>query len=126
MVQPWWDAEGKVGGIVIFSEGTEHRARGQLRSRRRARTMDRISPPSINPCFCRLGSWLDAEAVAGRGEHPSFRDLDRLHRKFHAHANEIIDRKNQSGETAEPAMLAELRAMRDDLLEKPQHLAQVL
>lgn len=109
---------------LILHAGVEHRAwSAELEEFVHGH---RISPPSITPHFSRLGSWLDAEAVAGRGERPGFRALDGLHRKFHAHANEIIDRKDQSGETTEPAALAEFRAMRDDLLEKLQHLAQAL
>jgi hypothetical protein len=82
------------------------------------------APPSLDRHLCRLGSWLDTEASAGRGGRPSFQTIDSLHKKLHACGEEILKKKVE-GESAElDAELNELRSLRDELVMNLQILLQ--
>jgi EAL domain-containing protein (putative c-di-GMP-specific phosphodiesterase class I) len=85
---------------------------------------DRLAAPRIDHHLCRFGSWLDAEASAGRGKRTGFQAIDALHQKLHAHANGILDLKNESEGTAAFTGLTELHTLRDGLLEKLQYFVQ--
>jgi hypothetical protein len=92
----------------------------------------RLAPPRMDPHLCRFGSWLDAEASAGRGAQSGIQAMDTLHRKLHAHANGILDlkvqsgdRKVQNGRHATCDGLTDLHALRDGLLEKLHNFVQM-
>ena len=86
---------------------------------------DRLAAPRIDHHLCRFGSWLDAEASAGRGERTGFQAIDALHQKLHAHANGILDLKIESEGAAAFTGLTELHTLRDGLLEKLQYFVQM-
>jgi len=85
---------------------------------------NRLGAPRVDHHLCRFGSWLDAEASAGRGERADFQAIDVLHQGLHAYANGILDLKSESeGMPAFPG-LTELHALRDGLLEKLQYFVE--
>ena len=84
----------------------------------------RLAAPRMDHHLCRFGSWLDAEASAGRSDRASFQVIDALHQKLHTHANEILDSKGENEGIAAFAGLTELHTLRDGLLEKLQYFVQ--
>lgn len=86
----------------------------------------RHAPPPMDHHRCRFGSWLDAEAAAGRGTRPGFQALDALHQRTHAFANGILDLKADGEGKVASAASVELHALRDGLLEKLQYFVQAL
>jgi diguanylate cyclase (GGDEF)-like protein/PAS domain S-box-containing protein len=84
----------------------------------------RLAAPRMDHHLCRFGSWLDAEASAGRSDRASFRVIDALHQKLHTYAKEILDSKGENEGIAAFAGLKELYTLRDGLLEKLQYFVQ--
>lgn len=76
----------------------------------------------IDPHHCRLGSWLDGEASAGRGESGDFREMEQWHQRLHGCANGLLQRTKEQGEQPESGALTELLRLRDGLIEKLQTL----
>jgi diguanylate cyclase (GGDEF)-like protein/PAS domain S-box-containing protein len=86
----------------------------------------RNTPPTMDQHLCRFGTWLDAEASAGRGGRPGFQAIDSLHQRVHAYANGLLDLKAHSEEEASFGGLNELYTLRDGMLEKLQYFVQSL
>jgi diguanylate cyclase (GGDEF)-like protein/PAS domain S-box-containing protein len=84
------------------------------------------TPPLLDAHDCRFGVWLDEEAAAGRGSRSGFLAIDALHQKLHGFANELLALKADGREAEALTGLGELRAMRDNLLERLQYFVQTL
>jgi diguanylate cyclase (GGDEF)-like protein/PAS domain S-box-containing protein len=80
--------------------------------------------PGTDRRECRLGGWLFAEALAGRSDRAGLKEIDALHQQVHNLAEEIIALKTDGRGAAAMVGLEELRALRDELLEKLQSLMQ--
>lgn len=72
-----------------------------------------------------IRAWMDAETSAGRGNEAEFRSVYDVHRELHTQADDILGRRAQNGGAMTEA-LPQLHALRDDLLEKLEDLAQTL
>lgn len=86
----------------------------------------RHTAPVLNHHQCRFGGWLFAEASAGRGGRPGFKDIDAMHQQVHALAAEILALKARDRGPAAKVILDELFAMRDALIEKLNLLVQTI
>ncbi len=86
----------------------------------------RHTAPVLEHQQCRFGGWLFAEAAAGRGGRPGFKDLEALHQQVHSLASEILALKASGHGAAALVALEELHAMRDTLLEKLNNLVRSL
>lgn len=86
----------------------------------------RHSPPEVDHHLCRFGSWMDAEAAAGRGNRPGFRSIDILHQRMHTYAAELVRVKGFQGKTAALAHMPELHSLNEKLQEKLHYMVQSL
>jgi diguanylate cyclase (GGDEF)-like protein/PAS domain S-box-containing protein len=87
---------------------------------------DRQNFPILDHHACRFGSWLDAEAAAGRGERAGFQVIDALHQRLHTFANGILELKERHEERVAVAGLTELHGLRDGMLDRLQYFVQSL
>jgi diguanylate cyclase (GGDEF)-like protein/PAS domain S-box-containing protein len=86
-----------------------------------------IEAPTMDHHHCRFGSWLDAEAWAGRGDNDDFQAIDASHQRLHGFANGMLKLTNHDRERAEAqAGLRDLQALRDDMFDKVQSFVQSL
>lgn len=83
---------------------------------------ERHTATVIDPHHCRFGSWLDAEASAGRGEHSDFQEMEQWHQRLHGCANGLLQRTKEQGEEPELGAFTELLRLRDGLIEKLETL----
>jgi diguanylate cyclase (GGDEF)-like protein/PAS domain S-box-containing protein len=86
----------------------------------------RHTAPVLDHQQCRFGGWLFAQAAAGRGGRPGFKDINALHHQVHALASEILALKADDRGPAALVALGELHGMRDTLLQKLNGLVQSL
>jgi diguanylate cyclase (GGDEF)-like protein/PAS domain S-box-containing protein len=82
--------------------------------------------PTMDQHQCRFGSWLDAEAAAGRGERPGFHAIDSLHQRIHERGNELVALRSDDRGAEALTGLGELGSLRDSLLERLQYFVQSL
>ena len=79
---------------------------------------------------CRFGIWLHGEALvdgvvlSGRGGLLGFQRIDALHQKIHALAAEVHSLNGDRRNAEATGHITELRALRDELLEKLSNLLQ--
>ncbi len=86
----------------------------------------RQTAPELDHHLCRFGSWLDAEASAGRGERAGFKAIDALHLELHDVGAAMLASRTSADRQASLARLSELHALRDRLFEKLSYLIQSL
>jgi EAL domain-containing protein (putative c-di-GMP-specific phosphodiesterase class I) len=86
----------------------------------------RHEAPAMDHHHCRFGSWLDAEASAGRGEHAAFQVMDALHQRLHGFANGMVEQTPDHDRDWASAGLTELYTLRDGMLERLQYFVQTL
>jgi hypothetical protein len=86
----------------------------------------RQTAPVLDHHLCRFGSWLDAEASAGRGERAGFKAIDALHQELHDVGAAMLESRTSADRQASLARLSELHALRDRLFEKLSYLMQSL
>ena len=99
---------------VLFAM-VEHRA--WVADIRRYVDDESAAPPPIDCNQCQFGRWLD-EIGADRGAgEPVLRRVTRLHEAIHQHAAELIDLKGRGLPNLAQSQVADLEAMRDELLE---------
>jgi EAL domain-containing protein (putative c-di-GMP-specific phosphodiesterase class I) len=82
--------------------------------------------PVMDHHHCRFGSWLDAEASAGRGDHAAFQVMDGLHQKLHGFADGMLNRPAGRNREWTSADLNELHTLRDGMFERLQYFVQTL
>ena len=82
--------------------------------------------PEMDHHHCRFGSWLDAEASAGRGDHAAFQVMDALHQRLHGFADGMLNQAIDVDSDQVLASLSELFALRDGMLERLQYFVQTL
>ena len=73
--------------------------------------------PQIGRHHCRLGAWLDAENLAGRGSQPGFQAIVALHWRIHALAAGILKFKAQNRGEDALNRLAELNGLLEKMFE---------
>lgn len=86
----------------------------------------RPAAPAMDRHLCRLGSWLDSERTAGRGDGTAIQSIDELHQRLHIHADGILHSKMHNGATSAADRLVELHAIKDNLVETLQQYVQRL
>jgi EAL domain-containing protein (putative c-di-GMP-specific phosphodiesterase class I) len=82
--------------------------------------------PAMDHHHCRFGSWLDAEASAGRGDHTAFQVMDALHQQLHGFADGVLNQAIARDRGPAMASLRELLTLRDGMLERLQYFVQTL
>ena len=90
----------------------------------------RQSAPAMHLNQCRLGAWLQEEALVDgeilprRGGLLGFRRIDELHQQLHSLAAEVVSLHSRGERTDAQVRLCQLHALRDDLFEKLNNLLQ--
>jgi EAL domain-containing protein (putative c-di-GMP-specific phosphodiesterase class I) len=90
----------------------------------------RDSAPVLDLNQCRFGIWLRGEALVdgvvlpGRGGLLGFRNIDALHQKIHALADQVLSLGVNGRKAEAMARIDELHALRDDLFDKLDNLLQ--
>jgi hypothetical protein len=90
----------------------------------------RDSAPVLDLNQCRFGIWLRGEALVdgvvlpGRGGLLGFRNIDALHQKIHALADQVLSLSGDGRKEEAMGRIAELHALRDDLFDKLNNLLQ--
>ncbi len=79
---------------------------------------ERDTPPQLDHHQCRLGMWLDAEALSPRCAQPSFLAIEALHRAVHGLASELCALRAQGQAAQALDRLDELMGLQTDLLEQ--------
>jgi len=74
-------------------------------------------PPQLGRHHCKLGAWLDAENLAGRGSQPDFQAIVALHWRIHALASGILKLKNQNRSEDALNRLNELNGLLEKMFE---------
>ena len=77
---------------------------------------ERDTPPQIDHHQCRLGMWLDAEALSPRCRQPSFLAIEALHRQVHGLASELCALRAQGQAAQALDRLGELMNLQAALL----------
>lgn len=82
--------------------------------------------PQLGRHQCKLGTWLDAENVAGRGSQPEFQAIVALHWRIHALATGVLKLKAQS--RAEEALnrIGEMAGLLDRMFEHLRALKPII
>jgi len=83
-----------------------------------------ISPPEMDFYQCRLGQWLRGDGKARYGTRPAFNDIEQLHRRVHALAEELLNHQGQNQNTPAQPKLDELHDLRDRLIKQLDALAE--
>jgi diguanylate cyclase (GGDEF)-like protein/PAS domain S-box-containing protein len=74
-------------------------------------------PPQLGRHHCKLGAWLDAENLAGRGSQPDFQAIVALHWRIHALASGILKLKSQNRSEDALNRLGELNGLLEKMFE---------
>jgi diguanylate cyclase (GGDEF)-like protein len=74
-------------------------------------------PPQLGRHHCKLGAWLDAENLAGRGSQPDFQAIVALHWRIHAQASGILKLKTQNRSEDAFNRLGELSGLLEKMFE---------
>jgi len=75
---------------------------------------------------CKLGTWLDAENLAGRGCQPEFQAIVALHWRIHALATGLLKLKAQNRAEEALSRIAEMSGLLDKMFEHLRALKPVL
>lgn len=84
----------------------------------------RKSPPAMEPTECQFGAWLQRAMLPGRSGARDLTAVEVLHRRIHALAAEVLELKDGGRQAEAMRGLANLQALRDQLLEGLYRLAQ--
>jgi hypothetical protein len=76
--------------------------------------------PQLGRHHCKLGAWLDAENLAGRGSQPDFQAIVALHWRIHALASGILKLKTQNRSEDALSRLGELNGLLEKMFEHLQ------
>ncbi|WP_295444032.1 EAL domain-containing protein [uncultured Thiodictyon sp.] len=79
---------------------------------------ERDAPPPLDDQQCAFGLWLDTDGRSRQGARPAFQAIDALHQRVHALAVALCDLRAQCRNSQALAGLAELRGLRDAVLEQ--------
>ncbi len=82
-------------------------------------------PPQLSSHHCRFGKWLDANRLDPRNSSLAYKDIDAVHLKAHALAEELLELKYNHRNFEALERITELYALRDELLEKLKHLRKI-
>jgi diguanylate cyclase (GGDEF)-like protein/PAS domain S-box-containing protein len=117
---PAWAGDAAASGGVAF-----HLRRAESDHRRWVDRLEAVvldqsgcasKPPPLNPHHCDFGQWLDGPGRDRYGELEHFARIDRLHRRVHGLGEEIIELARSAGAGVAQTRLAELHALRDQLV----------
>jgi diguanylate cyclase (GGDEF)-like protein len=104
---------------LLFAQ-VEHRA---WLSRLQAFALnERQTPPLLDPRRCHVGQWLEAGALAPRGQPTDVHTLIGLHHHLHDLANQLCDLKSQGREALAQALWCDLQRSGDALLAQLQSM----
>jgi diguanylate cyclase (GGDEF)-like protein/PAS domain S-box-containing protein len=84
----------------------------------------RAVPPVLDPHRCRFGRWFDSERNNSIGGTPAYRKIDELHQQIHTFAEQAAAGKTSATAADVDLQIAELRRVRDALLEQMNLLLQ--
>jgi len=79
---------------------------------------ERELSPQLDSNYCQFGQWLATEMLNPYKSTASYNDLETVHLQVHALAHELIELKSNGHHAEAIERIAELYALRDDLLEK--------
>ncbi|PIX02639.1 MAG: hypothetical protein COZ79_00720 [Hydrogenophilales bacterium CG_4_8_14_3_um_filter_62_83] len=87
---------------------------------------EKIEPPPMDPRLCRFGRWYHGPGRLHYGSLDEFQVIDPLHRQIHALGEEIggLCYSGRNGEAR--ARMAELTALRDQLIGRLHNLAKTI
>jgi hypothetical protein len=86
---------------------------------------ERHTVPELDSQECRFCAWLESEARAGRGWLPELKAIQAMHRKIHAFASALLERKVKNWDAEGVAGLGELHGLQAALLEQLEILVQI-
>jgi diguanylate cyclase (GGDEF)-like protein len=86
---------------------------------------ERHTVPEIDSQGCRFCAWLESEARAGRDWLPELKAIQAMHRKIHALASALLERKVKNWDAEGVAGLGELHGLQAALLEQLEILVQI-
>jgi len=115
---PIWEKQRLVSRVdlpLIFAS-VEHRA--WIVTMENYLMDQRVSPPPLDHHHCRFGKWLDTGGLASHGAKPAIQDIEPLHLRLHALAEEMCELKAQDRGRDALARLDEFHGLRDALLER--------
>jgi diguanylate cyclase (GGDEF)-like protein/PAS domain S-box-containing protein len=84
----------------------------------------RKAPPAMEPTECRFGAWLQSARIPGQNGARDLTAVEGLHRRVHALAAEVLQQKASGRQAEALGGLANLQALRDQMLEELHRLAQ--
>lgn len=121
---PRWTSTPQTSGIDIslLYASVEHRA--WISATEAFLKDERESPVEQDHHQCRFGSWMDSEGLARYAEHPSYQEIDRLHKQVHKYTAHLLELHAQNKKSQALSGLSELHRLRDSLLQHIKLLVQ--
>lgn len=121
---PKWTSNPQTSGIDVslLYASVEHRA---WISATEAFLKDaREAPTEQDYHQCRFGSWMDSKGLECYGDHPSYQEIDRLHKQIHQFTAHLLELHAQNKKSEALSGLSELHSLRDNLLRHIKLLVQ--